>query len=205
MATINIPLVTGENFISFPEYSNKSFTDIFTDSGIVNSVIGFYKFDTIINNFISVNMQIEFIEQGRGYLLVIGKTTNPILIITYEGTKFLLSINFDMLKSMLLRGFNLIGVDSSVIVLPTWCRFLDASTRMQVTQLNPGKAYWIKYSEECTQSNWIIDYNVPVLISIAMFFLWTYVYLLKDTMSKTDVIKIVRELGISKIQNIGKK
>lgn len=217
MYTINIPLRIGENYISFPEYSTSSFKKIFTDSGIVNDIISFSKFDPIYAKFIEINLDFEYIQQGRGYLLVISDhdamptstptpltTTNPQLIhqiisqidhqiypqITYQGITYTNPMDFNILQSMLFKGYNLVGPDSNIIVPSGWCKVIDATTRIPVRQLYPTKAYFVHY-DECQISNISNQYGLSLLVSVAMIIF--YINLFRKEAKDAELISKLKE------------
>jgi len=191
MSTINIPLKIGDNYISFPENSSDSFKTIFTNSGIISNIISFSNFDPMTGRFVEVNPDFEYIQQGRGYLLVM--SIDPSLAgisLTYDGIPFPTSMNFDVLKGMLFKGYNLVGPDSIIIIPSSWCRVLDASTRMTVTELIPTRAYFIFY-DECQLSNVATQYNLPLILSFAMVLF--YVNLFRKEAKDAAVISSLKE------------
>ena len=142
--TITIPLVPGQNYISFPASSSYSFMTIFTTSGVINDIGTdafqnkmFYKYDPVVNNYVIIDLNLGHIEQGKGYYLYITSTTPG--AITYDGTEY--TITFDQLKSRIVKGWNLLGTGKDAIIPKSWCNILDPATMSIATILEPRKSY----------------------------------------------------------------
>jgi hypothetical protein len=176
MSLINIPIIKGENWISFPENSTNNLLTIFSKSGLGNVTI--YKYDPLkqlkldlaeevdslvdststssstSSGFTLVDMT-SYVEQGRGYHII---ATNP-GIITYTGVPYKTRMTFDKLRKSLIRGYNLVATDNNIIDLSRydWCRIVDASTNFSATELVPNKAYWIFYPDDCSQQQSGLD------------------------------------------------
>lgn len=143
MTQTTIPLVQGENFLSFPSASTDSFGYILTSSTIKDNISNFYKYHPILGP-IPV-MDTDHIEEGVGYHLYSTISGN----IIYDSTgDFYITIG--RFESRILKGWNLLATGSNTIILPSWCNIIDANTGIPVTQLEPTKAYWINY-DDCTQ------------------------------------------------------
>ncbi len=144
MTQITIPLVEGDNYISFPATSQDNFETIFTNAGIINNIPenGFMRFNPITQLKESVKYT-EHIQTGVGYDLYFNSSIPTNL--TYNGTEYTLS--FEELSSSLLPGWNLVGTGSNTIIPQDWCKVLDPYYNA-VTQLQPTNAYWI-YKGDC--------------------------------------------------------
>lgn len=148
MSQISIPITIGENWISFPEDTTDNLSTIFTKSGLGSSIITVYQYNSITSGYEIVNLQSLVIE-GRGYhIIASGNGT-----ISYMGTPFVRKMTFDILTSSLMRGWNLIGTDNNTIDISnySWCKVSDAQANFTVTELVPGKAYWI-FFDDCKKT-----------------------------------------------------
>ncbi len=153
MTEITIPLIQGKNYISFPAYyPTYNFRTIFTSSGTINDIGTdpsgnkmFYRYDPMLGNYVLIDIDTEYIEEGKGYYLYI-TSISPHNIV-YEGTEY--SITFDQFKSRIIKGWNLLGIGKDVIVPTSWCKILDPITNTQVSILEPTKSYMVNY-DECT-------------------------------------------------------
>jgi len=143
MTQITIPLVQGDNFISFPASSANTFGDIFTSSTVRDEISNFYKYHPILGP-IPV-MDTDHIEECIGYHLYITIPGN----IIYDSTGDFYT-TLGRFESRILKGWNLLATGSNTIILPSWCNVIDAKTGIPATQLEPTKAYWIN-SEDCSQ------------------------------------------------------
>lgn len=160
MSQISIPIVKGENWISFPEDSSDNISTIFAKSGIANSITTVYQYNSITSDFSIVSLQSLVIE-GRGYhIIATGDGT-----ISYMGTPFTRKMTFDILSQSLMRGWNLVGTDNNTIDISnnSWCKVSDAQANFAVTELVPGKAYWI-YSDDCKRPMLGLDTLTKVTI-----------------------------------------
>lgn len=154
MTLITIPLVLGQNYISFPASSTYNFRKIFTDSGVMDNIATdtlenkmLYRYDPIFkNDWVLIDIDLGFIEKGEGYYLYV--TSVPPGVITYDGVEYV--ITFDQFKSRILRGWNILGVGKDPIVVQTWCKILDPMTMTPVTILEPKHSYLVNY-DECIQ------------------------------------------------------
>lgn len=180
MTQISIQLHIGENYISFPESSNLSFREIFTDSGIINNVVSLHRYDSILQSFVLINIDTDTIKQGRGYILIVSSSplsfSSPfsyviesILTITYNGIPFSTHIDFNTLRSMILANWNLIGTDTNIINVEEWCRCIDAQTGLETTTILPKKSYWIRL-DECK----IPSTDIALTITVGIFLLYLY-------------------------------
>jgi hypothetical protein len=160
MSQVSIPITTGENWISFPEDSSDNLSTIFTKSGIANSISTVYQYNSITSGYEITSLQSLVIE-GRGYhIIASGNGT-----ISYMGTPYKRKLTFDILSQSLMRGWNLIGTDNNTIDISnnSWCKVTDAQANFAVTELVPGKAYWI-YSEDCNRPMLGLDMLTKVSI-----------------------------------------
>lgn len=168
---VTIPLSIGENYISFPLRYEYSLMTLFTQSGIADSIAKLEKLDPISGNYISIDINFEYTEEGRGYKLTT-KADTSILPIVYTGIEYPIHMTFDILRSILLKGWNLIGPGSDIITIPNWCKARDPKTMIPVGQLEPTKAY-LMYYDECTVPT--IDPLVPIFgagLVISIVSLW---------------------------------
>lgn len=175
MTIITIPLVQGLNCISFPASSVYNFRTIFTNSGIINDIDTFSRYDPILNNYVLINLDLGYIDQGKGYILsIISASPAPI---TYDGIEY--TITFDQFKSRIVEGWNLLGIGKDAIVPQTWCKILDPITLAPVTILEPKRSYLVNY-DECLQpvSHSIGSSSMTAIIAIGAI-LSTY-YLLRE-------------------------
>lgn len=154
MKQITINIIQGRNYISFPAISSDNFGKIFTDSGIKASIQQFSTYNPILNDWLYIISTIpaipipqvdisdtEYIDKGRGYILDIS-TSGQII---YSGEEYILT--FNDIRSMLVEGWNLIGIGSLAVTSSNWCRIVDAADPgFPISQLQPGKAYWISYN-----------------------------------------------------------
>ena len=178
MSLINIPLIKGENWISFPESTSDNLLTIFSKSGLGNVTI--YKYDPLKSTgstesgFVLVDLT-SYVEMGKGYHVI---TTN-VGTISYMGTPYKQKMTFDRLRSSLMRGYNLVGTDNNIIDISRydWCRIVDAQTNFSATEIAPGKAYWIYY-EDCQQPKLGLD--TLTKISILGLAITTYVVFGED-------------------------
>jgi hypothetical protein len=166
MTQIDIPLTTGDNFISFRATSTSTIHEILTSSGIEANISKFIKWDSIQQKEIPVDIDgIEYIEEGRGYYLHI---TLPGTI-TYEGTEY--TTTFEQFKSRIVQNWNLLGTGKDIIVPQTWCNIVDPITSLPVTILQPDHSYWVNY-DECiqptTSTGELVGIVASVLVSIAI-------------------------------------
>lgn len=175
MTQVEIPLTEGDNYLAFPATSTlyRNFRELFIDSGMINNVDTLYKYEPMRGENIPVDIDANYIEEGRGYILRIFSSTTPIPSIKYEGIEYTIPMTFDLLRSMLLRGLNLVGIGSTTITLTNWCRAIDGKTWSPVTQLEPKKAYWIYY-DECIQPRYGIESAITVIgaIGTVLFTYW---------------------------------
>lgn len=175
MIQVEIPLTEGDNYISFPATSTlySNFRELFTDSGMIDNVDILYKYDPMLGDTIPLDLDIYYMEEGKGYILRIKPSDIPIQHIRYEGIEYTIPMTFDLLRSMLLRGLNLVGVGSTTITLINWCRAIDGKTRSLVTQLEPKKAYWIYY-DECVQPTYNVKSVITVIgaVGTVLFTVW---------------------------------
>lgn len=168
MAIINIPIHIGDNYISFPATDpTENFETILTNSQIKNSILDFTKYDPILLKMISINYLYDYIEEGVGYYIYSISEGN----ITYDGIPYILT--FDQLKSKILKGWNLLATGDNTIILPSWCYVIDANTRLNVTQLEPKKAYWIN-SDDCLQPTFNAESALYVIGAIGSILLTVY-------------------------------
>ncbi len=144
MTEITIPLVEGNNYISFPGTSPDNFETIFTAAGIIDNIPenGFMTFNPITQLTEPVKYT-EHIQKGVGYDLYFSSSVPTDLI--YTGTEY--TMTFDELNSSLLPGWNLVGVGSNTVIPQDWCKVLDPYRNI-VTILQPTNAYWI-YQGDC--------------------------------------------------------
>lgn len=144
MTQITIPLIQGDNYISFSAISPDNFETIFTGAGIINNIPenGFMKFNPITQSQEPVKYT-EYIQKGVGYDLYFDSPIPTNLI--YSGNEY--TMTFDELRNSLLPEWNLIGIGSNIITPLDWCRILDHHYD-PVTSLIPGNAYWI-YQGDC--------------------------------------------------------
>jgi hypothetical protein len=172
MTSITIQLVQGKNYISFPATSVYNFRTIFTDSGIMNG-IGidssqnkmFYRYDPISNDYIPIDLDIEHIEQGKGYYLYAASASPG--IISYDGIEY--TITFDQFKSRIVKGWNILGVGKDIIVPKTWCKILDPVTMIPVTILESKHSYLVNY-DECIMSTASYGTTIAVIASTLVAF-----------------------------------
>jgi hypothetical protein len=143
MTQITIPLVQGDNYISFPSSSADTIGDILTSSTIKDKITKFAKFHPILGQIPIIDS--DHIEEGIGYYLYI---TIPGSII-YDSTGDYYT-TLGRFESRILKGWNLLATGSNTLILPSWCNVIDANTGIPATQLEPTKAYWINY-DDCTQ------------------------------------------------------
>lgn len=169
MTQISIPLYVGENYVAFPEGSTNNFRTIFTNSGIISDIVTLYRYDPILESFVQINLDLETIQQGRGYILTVSFTGNPVPTIVYEGVPFSNSMNFGILKSMLMKGWNLIGTDTNTINVENWCRCIDGQTGLETHQILPLKSYWIS-TDECEKSS----KDMVLILTLGIFLLSIY-------------------------------
>ena len=160
MSQISIPIVTGENWISFPEDSSDNLLTIFAKSGISSSISFVYQYNSITSGYEITNLQSLVIE-GRGYHII----SNGNGTISYMGTPYKRKMTFDVISKSLMRGWNLVGTDNNTIDISNndWCQITDAQTNFAVAELVPGKAYWI-YSEDCQKPKLGLDTLTKVTI-----------------------------------------
>ena len=144
MSQISIPIVQGENWISFPEDSTDNLNIIFTKSGLGSSITTAYQYNSITSGYDIVSLQSLVIE-GRGYHII--STGNG--TISYMGTPYKRKMTFDIISKSLMRGWNLVGTDNNTIDVSNndWCKITDAQANFAVTELVPGKAYWIFFDD----------------------------------------------------------
>lgn len=169
MTEIIIPLTIGYNYISFPATSSDNFDTIFINSGIKSYILLFNKHNPITQQYEPVNY-FEYIEEGRGYILLISPLISPPTPsqIIYDGIEY--QITFDQIKLHLLNGWNLIGTGSNTIFPISWCKILDPiKENLQIYQLDPKKAYWINY-DDCNPPR----FNIELAISITVLSLFIY-------------------------------
>ncbi len=146
--SITIQLVQGKNYISFPASSESNFRTIFTDSGMIND-IGidtsqnkmFYRYDPISDNYVLIDLDLEYIEQGKGYYLYISSIQPGDII--YEGTEY--TMTFEQFKSQIIEGWNLLGVGKDTIVTQLYCKIYDPKTMIPVIILEPKHSYLVNY------------------------------------------------------------
>lgn len=170
MMQIEIPLSSGDNYISFPATSTSTFNDILTSSGIKANILEFTKWDSIQQKELPVDINdAEYIEEGRGYYIYI---TSPGTI-RYDGIEY--SMTFDQFKSRIVQHWNLLGTGKDIIVPQAWCKVVDPITLLPVTILQPNRAYWVNYDEcmkpDSTNIESILGFTVSALFLI---------YLLKE-------------------------
>lgn len=148
MSLINIPLIKGENWISFPEGSSDNLDTIFKRSGISSSNTTVYLYNSITSGFVQTNLTSN-IKEGKGYHIL---TTSPGTIV-YNGIPYETKMSFEKVKSSLMNGYNLVGTDDNTIDISNynWCKIIDAQTNFAVKELLPMKAYWIFYPDDCKQ------------------------------------------------------
>jgi hypothetical protein len=160
MSQVSIPITIGENWISFPEDSSDNLNTIFTKSGILNSISTVYQYNSITPGYEVTNLQSLVIE-GRSYHII--STGNG--TISYMGTPYKKKMTFDEISKSLMRGWNLIGTDNNTIDISnnSWCKISDAQANFAVTELVPGKAYWI-YSDDCKRPALGLDTLTKVTI-----------------------------------------
>ena len=178
MTQVSIPLIKGENWISFPESSTDNLLTIFSKSGLGKVTI--YKYDPLKSTgstesgFVPIDLT-SYVEMGKGYHVI---TTN-VGTISYMGIPYKQKMTFDRLRSSLMRGYNLVGTDNNIqdISRYDWCRVVDAQTNFSATELTPGKAYWIYY-EDCQQPKLGLD--TLTKISILGLAITTYVVFGED-------------------------
>lgn len=194
MTSIIIPLKIGENYISFPEYSTLSFRTIFTNSGIIDYIVNFsgfdfYRFDSIMNSFIPIDLDLEQMIQGIGYLLIINSNMIITPQIIYEGIPFAIPLNFDMLRANLFQGWNLIGPDRNIAV-PDWCKFIDASTNYNTNIISPKKAFWIN-TGQCAIPISVQNPYIPYIVLIGTIggIIITYRVLIQDFIKQLKEVK----------------
>lgn len=148
MAPITIPLFQGINYISFPALSSYNFRTLFTDSGIINNISidpsqnkKFYRYDPILGDYILIDLDFGYIEQGKGYLLFMEFPQ----IIIYDGGEY--TMTFEQFKSRIIKGWNLLGVGKDIIIPQSYCTILDPATMFPVTILEPKHSYLVNYDE----------------------------------------------------------
>lgn len=154
MTQVSIPLISGENWISFPEGSSDNLDTIFKHSGINSSNTTVYLYDSITSGFVQINLTSN-IKEGKGYHIL---TSSPGTI-TYDGTPYETKMTFDVLRTSLMNGYNLVGTDNNIIDITNydWCKIVDAQTNFAVKELLPQKAYWIFYPDDCLQPKFGLD------------------------------------------------
>lgn len=176
MTEITIPLTQGKNYISFPAlpspFPTYNFRTIFTSSGTINDIGTdpsgnkmFYRYDPMLGNYVLIDIDTEYIEEGKGYYLYI-TSISPHNIV-YEGTEY--SITFDQFKSKIIKGWNLLGVGKDAIVPTSWCKILDPITDTQVVILKPTKSYMVNY-DECTVSEMGFESMIVIMASALVSF-----------------------------------
>lgn len=160
MSQISIPITLGENWISFPEDSSDNLSTIFTKSGVGNIITTVYQYNSITSGYEVTSLQSLVIE-GRGYHII--STGNG--TISYMGTPYKRKMTFDTISKSLMRGWNLVGTDNDTIDISNndWCKITDAQINFAVTELVPGKAYWI-FSDDCRQPKLGLDTLTKVTI-----------------------------------------
>ena len=160
MSQVSIPITQGENWISFPEDSSDNISTIFTKSGIANSITTVYQYNSITSGYEVTSLQSLVIE-GRGYHII--STGNG--TISYMGTPYKRKMTFDILNKSLMRGWNLVGTDNNTMDISNygWCKVTDAQINFVVTELVPGKAYWI-FFEDCKMPSFGIDLQTKLAI-----------------------------------------
>lgn len=168
MTIVNIPIHIGDNYISFPATDSiDNFETIFIDSQIKSSILEFTKYDPILQKTVSINYIYDHIEEGVGYYIYSISEGN----IIYDGIPYILT--FDQLKLKILKGWNLLATGDNTIILPSWCYVIDANTRLNTTQLEPKKAYWINYYD-CTKSVFNAESVLYVIGAIGSILLTVY-------------------------------
>lgn len=170
-----IPLIKKDNYISFPSAApfGYNFKTLFTESGIINDISSFYRYDPIQEKWVSADMDFESIQKGKGYYITINTPPSQIV---YDGTDY--NITIDELRSNLVKGGpNLVGTGINTIYIPSWCRVIDADTQNYTTTLEPMKAYWIYY-DDCVEPTFTVESAIVVIGSIGTV-LFTY-WLLKE-------------------------
>ena len=167
MTQTTIPLVQGDNFISFPSASTDIFGDILASSTIKDQITTFTKYDPILGKEIGI-LYSGHIEEGIGYHIY----TNVSGSIIYDsiGDYY---ITFDQLKSRILKGWNLLATGNNTIIAPLWCNIIDANTRLPTTQIEPKKAYWISY-DNCIKPTYNIDSALYVISAIGTILFTVY-------------------------------
>lgn len=169
----NIPLTKKDNYISFPSTTplGYNFRTLFTDSGIISDISSFYRYDPIQEGgkWITVDMDSESVEKGKGYLISINTPPSQIV---YDGTDYDMTI--EGLRSSLLKGGpNLVGTGSNVLTLPNWCRVIDADAETYIITLEPMKAYWIYY-DDCVEPVFNMESAITVIgtVGTVLFTYW---------------------------------
>ena len=147
MTHIEIPLVLGDNYISFRATSINTINEILTTSGIKGDILKFIKWDPIQQKEIPIAVDgTEYIQEGRGYYLFVSSPG----IISYEGTEY--SLTFDQFTSRIVKEWNLLGTGKDMIVTQSWCKIMDPVTLLPVTILQPDHSYWVNY-DECMKTS----------------------------------------------------
>ena len=161
MTQISIQLGSGENWISFPEGSSDNFDTIFRRSGISTSTTIVYQYNPITAGFVQINLSSN-IKEGKGYHIL---STSPGTI-SYNGTPYEMKMTFDVLRTSLMNGYNLVGTDNNIINISNydWCKIVDAQTNFAVKELLPMKAYWVFYPDDCKMPSFGIDLQTKLAI-----------------------------------------
>lgn len=194
-----IQLYKGDNWLSFPESSMNTLMQILTNSGIYSNIVAVHIYDPIFSKFDQIDLNISFIEKGKGYHI----TMLDVGSIIYEGIPYATKMTFDVLRSSLMRGWNLIGTsDEDIIIPPEWCRVIDANTNFQTARIEPMKAYWILYPDECSP---VSSWTLPIVISVTSLAIFAYVAFgpeIKGFMRKRkqiNVRKLEKEKSLDRI------
>src|SRR3972149_1417185 len=171
---IEIPLILGDNYISFPARSTSTINEILISSGIKGNMLKFIKWDSVQQKDVPIAIDgTEFIEEGRGYYLYI---TSPGTII-YDGIEY--SMTFDQFRSRIVKEWNLLGTGKDIIIPQNWCRIIDPITSLSVTILQPNHSYWVHYDECIQPTSPGIGSSTLTVIAIIGSVLFTY-YLLRE-------------------------
>lgn len=188
--TITIPLQEGQNYISFPATSTDNFQTIFTNSGIINNVTAFNRFDAFEQAPVPLDYS-EYIMKGTGYYIEV----KSLGTIAYTGTPYILS--FNDIQSKLVLGQNLIGPGSDSITPETWCKIIDPTTNLQVSILQPKHAYWILFDNcNLVSTTNVNTFNAVITglgLLISAIFLW--IELRATTKVETEQKGIEAQLG----------
>lgn len=165
MTEITIPIILGPNYISFPASSPYNFRTLFTDTGILNNISidqsqnhMFYRYDPILGDYSLIDLDFEYIEKGKGYLLFMESPQN----IIYDGEEH--TITFDQFKSRIIKGWNLLGVGKDVIIPQSYCKILDPLTMFPVTILEPKHSYLVNY-DDCLESSFSYGTTIAIVAS----------------------------------------